>query len=183
MFRRMLTVEERKVVEQYLNRRYGLVTNVAAPPVVFIATNTPTFIGLQWNSGITNATGFTIERKIGSNGLYTAIATLPNGSETNYIDTNLTVGVSYYYRVRTRNLAGLSPPSNEINKSIDSDGDGLSDLVEAVYGTDPNNADSDGDGASDGAEFPLAGLELSDPCSGAGGSNCPADDIFRDGFQ
>ncbi|MGB6223695.1 Ig-like domain-containing protein [Haloferula sp.] len=34
----------------------------------------------------------------------------------------------------------------------DSDGDGLPDFAEEVYGTDPNNPDSDGDGISDGAE-------------------------------
>lgn len=34
----------------------------------------------------------------------------------------------------------------------DTDGDGLPDSVEAIYGTDPNNPDTDGDGFSDGAE-------------------------------
>lgn len=34
----------------------------------------------------------------------------------------------------------------------DTDGDGLPDSVEAIYGTDPNNPDTDGDGYSDGAE-------------------------------
>ena len=39
----------------------------------------------------------------------------------------------------------------------DSDGDGLSDLMEGVLGTDMYASDSDGDGCSDGAEFgPLA---------------------------
>ena len=35
---------------------------------------------------------------------------------------------------------------------VDSDGDGLTDAVEAGLGTDPHQADSDGDGLSDGAE-------------------------------
>ncbi len=34
----------------------------------------------------------------------------------------------------------------------DADGDGLSDLLEAFYGSDPNNPDTDGDGVSDGEE-------------------------------
>ena len=38
------------------------------------------------------------------------------------------------------------------NSSRDSDGDGLADLVEQVYGSDPNNADTDNDGVVDGAE-------------------------------
>ena len=35
---------------------------------------------------------------------------------------------------------------------LDSDHDGLPDVVENVYGTDPTNPDSDGDGIPDGAE-------------------------------
>jgi alpha-tubulin suppressor-like RCC1 family protein len=35
---------------------------------------------------------------------------------------------------------------------LDSDHDGLTDLQEAFFGTDPNNADSDGDGITDGDE-------------------------------
>ncbi len=34
----------------------------------------------------------------------------------------------------------------------DTDGDGLPDSVEAIYGTNPNNPDTDGDGYNDGAE-------------------------------
>lgn len=37
-------------------------------------------------------------------------------------------------------------------RSLDSDGDGLSDEKEAMLGTDPNKVDTDGDGLSDGDE-------------------------------
>lgn len=37
----------------------------------------------------------------------------------------------------------------------DSDGDGLKDWEEALWGTDPNNPDTDGDGAEDGEEIKL----------------------------
>lgn len=40
----------------------------------------------------------------------------------------------------------------------DSDGDGLSDLMEGVLGADPAIADTDGDGCSDGQEFAPAAL-------------------------
>lgn len=36
--------------------------------------------------------------------------------------------------------------------NLDSDGDGLNDIDEEIYGTDINNADTDGDGYSDGDE-------------------------------
>jgi hypothetical protein len=49
-----------------------------------------------------------------------------------------------------------SLPSFELAPIIDSlpdsDGDGLPDIVELVYGTDPRNLDSDGDGIPDGVE-------------------------------
>jgi hypothetical protein len=42
----------------------------------------------------------------------------------------------------------LTPPN-----PVDPDGDGLTDSMEAILGTDPNNPDSDGDALDDGAEF------------------------------
>ncbi len=49
----------------------------------------------------------------------------------------------------------IPPASWTPDNSPDSDGDGLSDNVEFVLGTNPNNPDSDGDGVSDGAEVAL----------------------------
>lgn len=47
----------------------------------------------------------------------------------------------------------LSPACPESWAGLpDSDGDGLPDAVEALYGTDPNNPDTDGDGFADGEE-------------------------------
>ena len=40
-------------------------------------------------------------------------------------------------------------------REIDTDGDGLTDSKEMLFGTDANNPDSDGDGASDGDEVSL----------------------------
>ncbi|MEQ1572216.1 MAG: MopE-related protein, partial [Myxococcota bacterium] len=50
----------------------------------------------------------------------------------------------------------------------DSDGDGLSDLLEAELGTDPAQVDTDGDGLWDGAELDL-GTTPTDPDSDADG--------------
>ncbi|MEZ4221550.1 MAG: MYXO-CTERM sorting domain-containing protein [Polyangiaceae bacterium] len=43
-------------------------------------------------------------------------------------------------------------PADDVNKPVDSDGDGLTDEEEKNIGTDPNDADSDDDGVLDGAE-------------------------------
>ena len=45
-------------------------------------------------------------------------------------------------------LAAVSPSSAQLQK--DSDGDGLPDWEEALFGTNPHNPDTDGDGTSDG---------------------------------
>ncbi len=62
-------------------------------------------------------------------------------------------------------------------------GDGLVDGFERVIGTKIDSWDSDGDVTSDAEEFPMVGVAVSDPCSGSGGYNCPADVIFQNGFQ
>lgn len=68
--------------------------------------------------------------------------------------------------------------------ATDSDGDGLADGFEHVIGTSPTLPDSDFDGASDADEFPLAGVPVSDPCSGGVGAIlCPADSIFKNGLE
>ena len=65
----------------------------------------------------------------------------------------------------------------------DADNDGLPDALEYVIGTDPARPDSDSDGLSDSTEYPLAGVPVSDPCSGPGARYCPADLIFKFGFE
>ena len=51
-------------------------------------------------------------------------------------------------------------PETEVNEVVDTDGDGLSDADEGVYGTNPTNPDTDGDGLSDGDEV---NVTLTDP--------------------
>ena len=56
---------------------------------------------------------------------------------------------------------------------LDSDGDGLPDVLEIMFGSDPYNPDSDGDGLPDGIEYLLKG----DPFSAR-----PQDDDDNDGL-
>lgn len=58
----------------------------------------------------------------------------------------------------------VTPPSESYN--IDSDKDGLSDQVEKVYKTDPNNPDTDKDGHNDGDEV-KNGFDPLNPKTGA----------------
>lgn len=66
------------------------------------------------------------------------------------------------FRIETRELEEINgvPVTLPVAFTADSDSDGLSDGLEQIIGTDPNNDDSDGDGAFDGDEVQVT---LSDP--------------------
>jgi len=59
----------------------------------------------------------------------------------------------------------------------------LIDGLEFVIGSNPSQSDSDGGGQFDSLDYPVAGVPVSDPCLGPGAVNCPANAIFRNGFQ
>lgn len=63
--------------------------------------------------------------------------------------------------------------------ATDSDGDGLIDGMEYVIGSNPFSSP----GAMDATYYPLAGVPTGDPCSGTAAAGCPADKIFKNGFQ
>jgi hypothetical protein len=65
--------------------------------------------------------------------------------------------------------------------NVDADQDELIDGFERLIGTNPAVSDSDADGAKDGVEYPLAGVPVSDPCSGTLNACDPP--AFFDGFE
>jgi hypothetical protein len=60
--------------------------------------------------------------------------------------TKLSLGIT------NKDLNKITKVDIQIDVSLDTDGDGLTDTQEAIYGTDPNNPDTDGDGYLDGDE-------------------------------
>jgi hypothetical protein len=98
------------------------------------------------------------------------------GASYNFLDTDVTVGQLYYYKLEDISVfgkhtmhgpicvdwdgdgmpddweitRGLNPWVNDAD--IDSDGDGLTNIEEYERGTDPFNPDTDGDGILDGAD-------------------------------
>lgn len=70
-------------------------------------------ITLSWND-VSDETGYKIERKVGTGGLYTQIGTT-GANATTFNDTNgLFPAVTYYYRVRAYNASEDSAYSNEV---------------------------------------------------------------------
>lgn len=63
--------------------------------------------------------GFKIERKTGSEGIYAQIDTVP-ANQTTYSDTTVEEGTEYFYRVRAFNSAGNSTYSNEASATTPS---------------------------------------------------------------
>lgn len=60
--------------------------------------------------------------------------------------------------------SGTTPMEyKDIDESLDSDGDGLSDILEIAYGSDPYHADTDRDGVDDFTEFCVTFTDLFSP--------------------
>jgi subtilisin family serine protease len=83
-------------------------TNLAVTPVSINQIN------LSWTDNSADETGFRIERKTGSGGTYTQIATV-NANVTSYSNTGLDEATTYFYRVAAYNQRGNSGYTNEAN--------------------------------------------------------------------
>ena len=76
-------------------------------------------IDLSWTDNSGNESGFSIERKTGSGGTYSVIATT-TANVASFSDTALSSGTAYYYHLRAFNTAGYSGYSNEANATTQS---------------------------------------------------------------
>lgn len=86
----------------------------AAPvaPGSLTATAAGLQINLAWSDRSDNESEFRIERKAAAAASWSEIASVAAGS-TAYTDAGLSVGITYFYRVRAWNSAGFSSYSNE----------------------------------------------------------------------
>jgi hypothetical protein len=90
------------------------VTPPAVPSSLSASSVSETQINLSWTDNSINEDGFRIERKTGSGGTYSEIATV-GADVTSYNNTGLSEATSYYYRVRAYNSAGNSSYCDEAN--------------------------------------------------------------------
>ncbi len=90
-------------------------TSVLASPQNLTASANLLTAALSW-SAVSNAASYNIKRAAASGGSYTTIATGVTG--TNYIDTGLTGGTTYYYVVSAVNSTNESVNSSEAIATI-----------------------------------------------------------------
>lgn len=80
---------------------------LAGVPMAAAAT-----LAMSWTDNASDEDGFTVERRDGAGGSFQVVATLgPDVSA--YVDSGVTAGGAYCYRVRAFNLAGPSAYTNE----------------------------------------------------------------------
>ena len=109
-------IDEVRIYNQVLSASdvQGLAT-IPASPVINSATASPgPVVHLTWSTPSSFTQAIEVDRKTGAGGTYAAIATL-GGGVTVYDDTSVTRGTQYFYVLKAIDLAGTSPPSNEVN--------------------------------------------------------------------
>ena len=84
-----------------------------APPTGLTASaDSSTRVRLSWVDVSDNESGFRILRRVGLNGTYAELTSV--GTNVNFlVDSSVTAGSTFFYRVTAFNAAGTSPESNE----------------------------------------------------------------------
>jgi hypothetical protein len=103
-------------------------TTPAAPSGLSAATVSSSQINLSWTDNASNESGFRIERKTGSGGSWSQIATV-GANATSYQNTGLTAATTYYYRLRAYNSSGNSSYSGEASATTQSSSSGGTNLI------------------------------------------------------
>jgi predicted esterase len=88
-------------------------------------------VRLNWSSISDNASGFSIYRKVGSNGTYTQIGSV-GANITAYNDSSIVPYTNYFYKVSAYNMNGNSPLSDSVQILIPSMGSGMKQTA-AIY--------------------------------------------------
>ncbi len=100
-FKQLVAAAVRDGIAEYLG---GPVPLAAAD---LLATGEASAVALAWTDAAANETGFRIERKVGSTGAWTVLATV-GANVVSYRDTTATAGANHVYRVQAFNGTGAA---------------------------------------------------------------------------
>jgi fibronectin type 3 domain-containing protein len=84
----------------------------------FTVVPAPAQLTLTWQDNSNNEVDFAIERNTGTNGAYTKITSVVANVTSYPVDSSVTRGVNYCYRVRAVNSAGASAYTNEACRTV-----------------------------------------------------------------
>lgn len=98
----------------YSNEASATTLTLNAPSGLTVSAVSYSQMTLAWTDNSNDETGFSIERKTGAGGTFTAIYTSA-ANATSYTTTGLTQGTEYYYRIRAVSGTNYSSYSNEVN--------------------------------------------------------------------
>jgi len=132
-----LNLEGKILTGGRINAKNSIVNAPSPPTILAVISVSISKIYLILIDNSYGETGFKIERKTGSEGTYIQIATV-DANVTSYIDTGLSGGTTYYYRVMAYNSSGNSSYSNEASDTTFSCGgqDRNCFIATAVYGSE-----------------------------------------------
>lgn len=137
-----------------------------------------TSMNVNMNSVILIAQKITIEAGSINGGMNQGIARFI-GTEYNVIEG----GAGNEPPVNPENPDPIDPENPDIDWSLDTDGDGLPDVLEEEIGTDPEAADTDGDGLSDYEEIFITWTDPVNPSSVQSGVSDADADSDGDGIS
>jgi hypothetical protein len=83
-----------------------------APGDLVAVATTASQVDISWRDNSSNESGFRVDRKLGSSGVWAQVA-MVDANTTGYSSTGLSPGSTYYFRVFAVNGSGNSMPSNE----------------------------------------------------------------------
>ena len=91
-------------------------SSVSAPTSLTATAASAFQVNLGWTDNSSNETSFLLERKVGSAGTYTQIASLTANTKV-YVDVGVADGTTYYYRVKACHAMACSSYSTEASVS------------------------------------------------------------------
>ena len=107
-------LEGKILTEGRINAGNSILDTLPPPANLAVTPISGSRINLSWTDNSFGETGFTIERKTGSGGTYSQIATV-SANVTSYSNTGLGEATTYYFRITAYNSSGNSSYSNEAN--------------------------------------------------------------------